>query len=75
MIQKHTLKTLLVIAGSASSGFYLGGRYVGELAIHEYIGPKPRWVATAQGTLWAVLGIAMMCVFAWMLLDYRSRPA
>jgi len=63
--------TGLVAAGSA--GFYLGGRYVGDLALPSYTIEPPAWVATAQETMWLALGLAALCSILWMVVDYRQH--
>lgn len=66
------LKSLLALTASGAAGFYLGGRYVGELAQPTYRMAKPEWIQSAQSTLWVALGLCGLCVIAWMAMDYVS---
>jgi len=67
------LKQALVVIASACSGFYLGGRYVGGLAIQEYVAQKPAWLVTAQGTMQQSLVLAGVAAVAWIVFDYTQR--
>jgi len=73
MIDRQLLKQSLVVLSSACSGFYLGGRYVGGMAITEYMGPKPAWLGEVQSTMWAVLGLSVLCIGLWIVMDYREQ--
>jgi len=71
-MNRELLKQTLVVLSSACGGFYLGGRYVGQLAIQSYFGPKPDWLSTTQQTLKITLVATALAVAAWIILDYRS---
>ena len=73
MIDRSLLKQALVVVSSVSSGFYIGRRYVGGMAITEYMGPKPAWLGEAQSTMWAVLGVAVLCIVVWIVMDYKEQ--
>ena len=73
MIQHQATKQLLVVIAAASAGFYVGGRYVGGLAIQEYFGTKPGWVSTAQETLTVTLILSSVCVGLWIVWDYMEH--
>jgi len=72
---KHTdlFKQGLVVLSSASGGFYLGGRYVGQLAKATYMFEKPAWIQSAQSTLWIVLTLCALCALGWIVLDYTNE--
>lgn len=69
----QSLKQALVVVSAASGGFYLGGRYVGQLAAPTYVIEKPGWIAQAQQTMWIVLALAIVAAVAWLALDYREH--
>jgi hypothetical protein len=73
MIDRTLLKQALVVVSSGSSGFYVGGRYVGGLAISEYIGEQPAWLGTAQQTMWTVLALGVLCIGLWIVMDYSEH--
>jgi hypothetical protein len=72
---RELLKQTLVVLASACVGFYLGGRYTGSLVQTEYVIQKPNWMLTAQGTMWAALLAAGVCVLAWIILDYTGTSS
>lgn len=66
------LKQLLAVVSSSGAGFYLGGRYVGQLAQPTYMFGKPAWIAEAQNTLWVVLALAIVTALMWVIIDYQT---
>lgn len=66
------LKSTLAALASGAGGFYLGGRYVGELALPSYTLQKPTWVDVAQSRLWLMLALCAVSVSLWMIVDYRE---
>jgi len=73
MIDRSLLKQTLVVLSSACSGFYVGGRYVGGMAITEYMGPKPAWLGEVQATLLTVAALAIFTLALWIVMDYREQ--
>jgi hypothetical protein len=67
------LKQGLPIVSSGCAGFYLGGRYVGELAQPTYFQSKPLWLIEAQQTLWVVLALTAVTALSWVILDYKTN--
>lgn len=70
---RDTIKQALIVQSAASAGFYLGGRYVGELAAPTYQFTKPEWIAQAQQTMWIMLAVAILSAVVWLALDYHER--
>jgi len=66
------LKQFLATVSSSAAGFYLGGRYVGQLATPTYSFTQPRWIAEAQNTLWIVLALAIVTALMWVIIDYQT---
>lgn len=67
------LKQALIVGSSACGGFYLGGRYVGELAQPTYFQEKPLWLIEAQQTLWIMLALTAVTALSWVILDYKTN--
>jgi len=67
------LKQALIVVSSACGGFYIGGRYVGELAQPTYFQQKPLWLIEAQQTLWVILALTAVTALSWVILDYTTN--
>lgn len=68
----NAAKPVLGVVGSGAAGFYLGGRYVGQLAAPVFVLDKPAWISQAKSTLWVAMAVCLICSVAWMALDYRE---
>ena len=69
------VKQAIALLASGSLGFWLGGRYVGGLALTSYLGDPPQWLLTAKETMTLALVVCLLCVTGWIVLDYRSENA
>jgi len=67
------VKRALIVVSSACGGFYLGGRYVGELAKPTYFQSKPLWLIQAQQTLWIILALTAVTALSWVILDHTTN--
>jgi hypothetical protein len=70
---RETVKTALQLLVAGSLGFWLGGRYVGGLAVTTYYGDAPDWLLAAKETMTFALVMCLLCVVGWIVLDYRGE--